>query len=221
MAVVPGPASDTSDGYAIVLLGSFNPPIFHPEWFARHQLILPAEADAADDVDVDADWCFFRTPQFGCEVSRDRLHIFSTPLSERFEPLGQLAARTFSLLYHTPVGAVSMIRFKHVPPQTRKWVDIAPQLADEDRWRPILAEDPLLDRIVIRSTISGEFPGLLGFAAEPSRTLPGGIYLSVTHQYTLEEGPTTGAEAATSLLDERWEASIEKGEDVIDFALGL
>jgi len=221
MRGVSEPQVEGNQGYAIVLLGSFNPPIYHPQWFARHELVDPEVAEAAEGVDVDADWCFFRTRTFGCEVSRDRLHIFSTPTTERFEPLGHLAARTFDLLSHTPVGAVSMIRFRHVGPESARWTELAPKLVDAGLWSGVLEEDPVLDRIVVRSTIPGAPPGVLGLAAEPSRTVPHGVYLSVTHQYTLEEGPTTGAEEATRILNERWEQSIEKSDDVIDHTIGL
>jgi hypothetical protein len=218
---VSGPDIEASDGYAIVLLGSFNPPIFHPQWFALHELLEPQEAESAEDVDVDADWCFFRTRQFGCEVSRDRLHIFSTDTTERFEPLGHLARDTFSLLRHTPVEALSMIRFKHVAPDVCKWVELAPKLADTAEWAQVLEQEPLLDRFVVRSTIPGHPPGVLGFAAEASRLAPDGAYLSVTHQYKLEQGPTSGATEATTLLNERWEQAIGRGDQIIDHALGL
>lgn len=35
------------DGSSIVVLGSFNPAIFHPLWFKINQLIRPEEADSA------------------------------------------------------------------------------------------------------------------------------------------------------------------------------
>ena len=35
-------------GMSIVALGSFNPAIFHPIWFARQGLIRDAEAEAAE-----------------------------------------------------------------------------------------------------------------------------------------------------------------------------
>jgi len=34
-------------GASIVLLGSFNPPIFQPQWFARQNLLQPTLAEKA------------------------------------------------------------------------------------------------------------------------------------------------------------------------------
>src|SRR5688572_7856482 len=114
------PVKETIRGAAIVLLGSFNPPIFQPGWFAYHRLIDdPKDAETAKDVHVDAFSSYFETRLFGCEVTRDRFRLFSTALPERMEELGDVAANVFRVLIHTPVGGVSMISFRHVAPGQR------------------------------------------------------------------------------------------------------
>lgn len=206
-------------GCAIVLLGSFNPPIFQPGWFAKQELIEDEVAMDAEEVHVDADSSFFTTSEFGCEVTRDRLRFFSMPTTERFEALGDLAANAFGVLYHTPVGGISMLSFMHVPSKERTWADFAPRLAASSEWSDILGGDTQLDRIVIRRRLDGSPSGFLGLAAEPSRIKEGGVYLSLTHQYTLENDAAKHAELASWLLRDRWQASIDEGDNVIERAL--
>jgi hypothetical protein len=36
--------------FSVVILGNFNPKIFHPLWYAQNELIAKQEIDEADDV---------------------------------------------------------------------------------------------------------------------------------------------------------------------------
>jgi hypothetical protein len=132
------------------------------------------------------------------------------------ELLGQIVTNTFKRLYHTPLATVSMIRFKHV---ARDWETFAPKLASAARWHTVMGEFPRVDRLVVRSEIAGDPPGVLGFAVEQSEVIDGGIFLSVTHQYTLSEDASKTADAAYNVLSERWAGAIDKGDDIIDLTL--
>ena len=206
-------------GCAIVLLGSFNPPIFQPGWFARHGMIEDDLAKAATDVHIDADAAFFLTSEFGCEVTRDRLRLFSVPTTDRREQLGDVAANAFGVLYHTPVGGISMVSFQHVPAKRRAWATFAPVLASNDNWDGFLAGATVLDRIVLKREIPGPPPGVLGLAAEESTQRKGGVYLSLTHQYTLAGDAADHAEVASQLLRTTWESAISEGDDLIERVL--
>ena len=41
------PRAPDSEEISVVLLGSLNPGIFHPEWFRRQEILSPQEAEEA------------------------------------------------------------------------------------------------------------------------------------------------------------------------------
>src|SRR5687767_7777928 len=98
-----------SDRPSIVILGSLNPQIFQPEWFARMELIRPIEAEAARIEAVTSEVTVFHADWFHLQVTRDRFGV--TASDGRFEqPLRDLVLGTFTLLRHTPVTAIGLNR---------------------------------------------------------------------------------------------------------------
>lgn len=214
--------SDAVGGYAIVLLGQFNPPIFQPAWFALHGIIT--EDDATDPVDMylDADSSFFKTGLFGCEVSRDRFRVFSVPTTERREQMSDVVVPAFKLLYHTPIAAVSMICFRHVPSDEYLWTDVGPRLVPSSPWEEIMGTGAKVDRVIVQQpTSAADYEGLRGIAIEPSRLLEGGTYVSVTHQYSLSGEDSRNAHAARDLVEAEWDACVEVSLDLISRTLAL
>ena len=61
-------------GVEIVLVGSFNPPIFHPEWFAKYGIINSAEKDAAEIELIHREFAFFRMEWLSCPRRTSALH---------------------------------------------------------------------------------------------------------------------------------------------------
>ena len=49
-----------AEGLDVIVVGSFNPAIFHPEWFLRHNLI--GDQDSKDDVELKH--CSHPSPDF-------------------------------------------------------------------------------------------------------------------------------------------------------------
>src|ERR1700738_4905094 len=91
----------------VVLLGSFNPKIFQPEWFARQQLLPQPEADAADIKILIQQVCHFETERFVIEVTDQRFEASSKP-SANPAPLRDLVRGIFFVLEHTPVTAMGL-----------------------------------------------------------------------------------------------------------------
>lgn len=58
---------------SIVMVGSFNPSIFHPQWFARQGLLSPAEADAAELKVQVPQICQFETERFRCSSDNEQI----------------------------------------------------------------------------------------------------------------------------------------------------
>jgi len=74
-------------GINIVILGSFNPKIFQPAWFAANELIRKLEAEEADTEIIHNDISIFRIGDWlRLEVTRDRFNA-STEQEAYFEVL--------------------------------------------------------------------------------------------------------------------------------------
>jgi len=129
----------TIDQFSIVLLGSFNPAIFHPEWFDRNQILPPqevrdiAEAKRKDSDDLEGVKVRFigsnvfvsgaqtriSLPSYMITVSPDRFEV-STQIQGKYEELAKFVAAIFMILEHTPIDAIginftSSLRFSESP----------------------------------------------------------------------------------------------------------
>lgn len=71
---------------SIVALGSFNPAIFHPVWFARHELIREAEADASKVQVVSPEVTVVEAEWFSLQVTTERFSL-ETRDPRKFLPL--------------------------------------------------------------------------------------------------------------------------------------
>src|SRR3712207_1383849 len=100
------------EGATVVLLGSFNPAIFHPAWFAANGLIREEEARAAEIEIVHPNAAVFRTEWLVIESARDRF-LATTILDAYYEPLRDLVVGVLDLLSHTPLTAMGLNRDFH------------------------------------------------------------------------------------------------------------
>ena len=62
-------------GVSIVLIGNLNPAIFHPSWFAAHNLLRTEEADAATINIIHPDVASFKTEWLEVNIVRERFQI--------------------------------------------------------------------------------------------------------------------------------------------------
>ncbi|MEZ5039530.1 MAG: hypothetical protein R2828_06550 [Saprospiraceae bacterium] len=89
----------------VVLIGNFNPRIFHPQWFANHNIISEADFNyivEGSDVLIHKQVAQFKSSWFHLEVTETRLQIICTQ-EAYFEMILDFLASTFSVLHHTPI----------------------------------------------------------------------------------------------------------------------
>ena len=60
------------DGSSIVLVGNFNPAIFHPSWLSEHGMVREGDADKADIQVVSPEVSSFTTHWLLLQVTRDK-----------------------------------------------------------------------------------------------------------------------------------------------------
>lgn len=201
----------------IVLLGSFNPAIFQPAWFAAQGLIPCDEEKVPLGVKGIAhpDITDFTTGDFHLQVVRDRMSIRA--LTAAFNlPLRDLVLGTFQILRHTPMGNMGLNREMHFRlPDEAAWHAVGDRLAPKGSWQGVM-EEPGMLQVHMQGKRPGERPGFLRVKIEPSsRVKPYGIMVEVNDHYEVPgaEGDN-GCADQMGILRECWEESIERAEKI-------
>ncbi|MFH1931518.1 MAG: hypothetical protein ABIN18_08030 [Pseudomonadota bacterium] len=119
----------------VIILGSFNPAIIHPEWLDRNQVLPPTEvrgiteakkewerdlegikvASVSSNVFVSGSQTILSLPSYRIFVTPDKFDA-TTLKREKHNELCRFVASTFKILEHTPVKAmginfISSLRF--------------------------------------------------------------------------------------------------------------
>lgn len=130
---------------SIVLIGSMNPKIFHPEWFIRKEIV--EEWDYTQDEVVSLpDLAQVELPnERKLTIFLNKLSIL-TPLATEYQSIKDLVIHTFSLLSETPINQIGM-NFNSVIkiPDEGKWIQFGRNLAPEKCWKQAAASTYNID----------------------------------------------------------------------------
>jgi hypothetical protein len=85
----------------IVIVGQFNPAIFHPAWFAAQELIHPQEAETAEIQFVHPEAAIFQIDWCSFSVTRERFQA-GTSQEPYFEPLRDLVSSCCAMASFSP-----------------------------------------------------------------------------------------------------------------------
>ena len=197
-----------AEGLDVVLVGSFNPAIFHPEWFFRQGII--AEQDAKDalekleDVSQEITISQLCGMRLQCVSDRFSLATSNVSLAERMQ---DLILQTFTLLSHTPITACGInSRVHYSVGNLDYWHKIGHTLAPKKPvWNDLL-EQPGMQSLTIKALRTGEFPGEINATVEPSLKFPPGIYVRANYHFGLSpETVHAGAsELALKFIRAEW-----------------
>ena len=171
------------DHTSIVLVGSFNPRIFHPAWFVRHGLLAPeAEADSKIEV-ISNDLCVMQAGWFRIEVFSERftMHSVATPVTEALRDLVQA---TFAILRHTPITRIGLNRAAHFNLGSEgAWHNFGHRLAPKKTlWEPVLKQPGTLS-LTIMSERPDDYDGHINVKVEPSARVRYGLFVEVNEEY--------------------------------------
>jgi hypothetical protein len=188
---------------SIVLVGSFNPTIFQPQWFARHGLISDPEAENATVKLIAPQVSQFETERFVILVLQERFTAASKPSADP-APLRDLVLGTFFILEHTPVTAMGLNRQMHVAMRGEDdWHRLGDRLAPKEGWRGILNGRPGMLSLSI--TVQREAPpgAVFNVTVQPSLRVKHGAYFETNEHYT---GPQDQSlQGLMKVLGQRWE----------------
>jgi hypothetical protein len=200
-----------AEGLEVVVVGSFNPAIFHPEWFLRQDLIGDQDAkDAATKVVsrnvTDVELCGIRL------VCIPERVVLSTSNISQAPRIQDLLVRILMLLPHTPVSACGINPWAHYRvSSTDYWHKIGHTLAPKDLIWKDLFKSPGMLSLTIQEPRAGEFPGQINVTVEPSLTFAPGILVKSNYHYGLPADSlhTGAAEALPKFLRAEWNVACE------------
>ncbi len=203
-------------GINIVLVGNFNPSIFQPVWFASEDLIRRGEADAAKIEIIHPDLAIFDIEGYRIEVNQIRFSI-STTQAPYFEVIRDLTLGTFRSLKHTPISMMGINFLAHFKIDSEeKWHEIGHILAPKPPWGDALDSPGLRSLTMEESKRRDGRAGHLRVKVEPSVKIIPGIYLDINDHFQKPSGSkTTGSEEIMTILDNSWEASLERSDKII------
>jgi hypothetical protein len=220
-------------GCSIVLVGTFTPALFSPQWMARHHLISDQAADSAEIGMIHPEICTFRLDKTVVTVEATR---FSLETNEApWVMISDLAVNIFSdVLPHTPINRLGINRTVHFQVESEHFRnEIGRRLAPTQPWGEWGAEMEGAEP----SERAGSFSltmvqprkeeGLSGHTqatVEPSLVLKGraGIFVQINDDFILLNGdPLDGANKAVNLISERFQPSIDRSEWIIDQVMAL
>jgi hypothetical protein len=202
----------TVEGISVVLLGSFNPPIFQPAWFASNQLLRPNEAEEAKVGVIHPDATITEMGPFHLQVLRERFEV-STSQPQDYEVLRDLVLATFRLLSHTPVTRLGINWNSHYRIHEGSWADVQARLWPASIWNDVL-EQPSLTAAVMRGERTSGKPGTVEIRVERSVPVADGLYVGYNDEYVLgaaEEEPV--AQPALDVLQNDFATSLTKGRE--------
>lgn len=179
----------TQEQPIIVLVGSFNPAIFHPAWFARHGLLPEDEAHAARIDLVHPELTQFTAEWLSVQVNQSRLQL-ATALPPQELPLRDVAVGILRLLSHTPISAIGINRIVSVELDSETaWVRVNDALAPKSPWADLLPS-PTMAGVTMESPRGDTLPGRVTVRVSAAPEIPFGFRLNLNSHIDHPDGDT-------------------------------
>ena len=213
------------------MAGSFNPRIFHPEWFSRAEVIRPEERDAATVEIIHAEIASIRFEGIVINVDQNRFAADST--QEPFIRVLEFIVKTFKLnLSHTPISKVGINRNVHFRVSGIDALDrVGHALAPRQPWgawgaRTAAGTGPKHGGMRSITLEERDLPdrasGHVQATVQPSVKVVPGIYVAVNDHYELkEQDPQVGCAEIIDLVENAFEPSIKRSDTIIDQIMSL
>jgi hypothetical protein len=203
--------------HSIVLIGDFNPKIFHPTWFAYNNLITNGEASAAsNDIKIlHSDICIFELDWATIEVTRDRFKIQSNNQAF-FQPIFDLVYGTFLILEHTPIRMLGINHELHYGIKESSWIQFYNRITPKSFWDDIFDNSKLQTIIVKDERKSGPI-GYTMVKIEESIKIKG-IYFEVNNHFEIKDisSKAVNAKEITTILKDNWSNCAEYSNNIVE-----
>ena len=210
------PRAPDAEEISIVLLGSLNPGIFHPEWFRRQEILSPQEAEEAKIKAVSPEVTEVLFLDMKLDVFPDRLIMETTDVS-RAEKLQDVILNILTKLPHTPVTACGLNNAIQFDLEDEEyWHQVGHTLAPKELiWNELL-EKPGMALLNMKGIRSGKFPGDINISVAPARKFTHGLLVSSNFHYPVprNESGTPQSARVIDYIQEIWKPALEKARAV-------
>ena len=228
------------DNASIVLLGSFNPRIFQPAWFAQHKMIGSKEAEQlANLFQFKEQVVAFRVDMFELNVQQNRFVINSLD-DHPAEHIKDLVISCFGkYLPHTPVTAMGINRNVHFDTGDFEVRDrVGSRLAPKDAWgkwgeeiqkaydEPRDKRGGMLSITMLQQNLRLEgYNVSVQAKVEPSYKVEDGrgIFVDVNNHFELSDDGQSipDASLAVETLEANWKTSMSRAAMIADQIMAL
>ena len=214
---------------SIVMLGEFNPAIFHPAWLKANSIEHNIDDEVVSIDIVHRDVSIFRidTRFYNVQLDRFSLETTTAPWVQVLD-ITRLIFEEF--LLHTPIRAFGVNRYVHLPmknPEAR--TKLMRRLAPLEPWgelgQQISASDAGLPNGLASLTMTRTKEGMrntlisTNIKIEPSVRIKGnhGLFVEVNHHHHLPQvEPGSGSMSAIALLCDVFDEELREAEQIVD-----
>ncbi len=196
---------------SIVLVGSINPSIFHPEWLYRNELISKDEHKTYSVEIVHNDITKFSLEWLNFVVLRNKM-IARTNDASKFYPLRDLMASIFTILEHTPLTALGMnFTINYNIASEEQWHKIGDTLVPKRIWEESLPHRIGLTSLKMQSPRTDDLNGSLNINLSPFYSNFYGVRIQINSHIDLKfkEEEKDKEHDVYTILSESWGSSIE------------
>ena len=208
---------------SIVLRGPFNPVMFHPSWFAAHNLIRKQEAESAEVQIIHPSLAKFQAEWLEVQVVPDRFQA-ATQQESFYEVLRDMIAGMFEILTPPEMIAMGINRqFQYQLESEHAWHALGDILAPKDVWHEAL-DRPGMARLIMQGKRTDSLNGYIQVRVEPSPEITYGVLIEINDHYQLSESPNDGRSAsdlAISCLLEQWQTSMKRSLQIAERIVNL
>ena len=215
---------------SIVLLGQFNPAIFHPAWL-QSKNIEQKQASTEGDLIAHRDVASFTIDARTYLIRTDRFQLETRSLP--WVSILDITTRIFGEhLSHTPIVAIGVNRTVHFKlPDVSSRIRLGRKLAPIEPWSEFGREmdtDNInltggLQSLTMRRKSVVEGSAIeTNVTIEPSVRVEGNtaVYMHINAHHALRDLPAGhGSELAMSLLADRFEPVLEEADDIIQIMM--
>jgi hypothetical protein len=209
-----------SEVASIVLVGSFNPAIFHPEWLLRHSLISEDDNKGAKVEVVHNQLSKFSLEWLFIDVMHEKL-IARTNDSSYFSPMRDLISSALKILEHTPIGQMGMnLDLSYKIDEEEIWHRIGDNLVPKKYW-DVLPERVGMKVVTVESPRPDDLKGYIQVKVTPIKHDFTGVHFNVNNHIELlyeEDGNEVKLNSA-DVLAGNWERLLKYSKEICEETL--
>lgn len=220
MKIQPKLPEISVDEITVVLVGDFNPKIFHPMWFSHNEIIRQNEAAEAVVEIVHADVASFSIEWLTVQVLHDRFTAAIKAEAYR-KHLGDLVQNVFTQLGHSPVRQLGLnASFRLNFRSESDWHGFGHFLTPKSPWADVLSS-PGMRSVVMQGVRSDDRPGHINVTIEPDLRTRSDAIVRINDHYDLDEtkdgvkASVEGAKLALDVLLANYNSSYDQSSELV------